>query len=221
MEVLIAFFVFSLVITLLFGSYTGILHSISTTQELVEEYQGVKNAMERIQLDLDSALIAGAATYKVPDMDAPPDPWRIKGEKENIDGLDFMRLRFASLAHVDLAGDGASGGIAEIVYYVTRDNAGEGYVLRRRDQLFEDLYGKKEIKGDPVLLTGVRSFTVKFLDEEDEWQDAWDSDTDDQGYGTPKAIALTVEEGGPDVRQGEGSRFSTTIRLPMHRAPKK
>ncbi|MFP4475289.1 MAG: prepilin-type N-terminal cleavage/methylation domain-containing protein [Desulfatibacillaceae bacterium] len=220
-EVLVAMFIFSLVVGLLFGAYSGILASVEGTNKLVRRYEGVKNCMERIQLDLDSVQVRPKTTYTPPDFDDPPDPWRLVAERENVQGLDFTRLRFASLAHVNLTDDDTSGGIAEIVYYVTPDPAGKGFVLRRRDTLFAPLFEEidEDYRLDPILVEGVRDVSFKFLNDADEWVDEWDSDADSYEHATPKAVAVMVEIGGPTTGRGEGDRFETAVRLPLVREP--
>lgn len=224
MEVLVAFFVFGLVVSLLFGSYTGILRNVEGTTDVVDRLAGVKNCMDRIQLDLDSVRVKPKGLYEPPEFDGPPDPWRFEGRTENVGGMDFARLRFVSEAHVDLAGTGKTGGIAEIMYYVTADPAGDGYVLRRRDVVFAPLFEEEdaleETGADPILLEDVRGLSFRFLDGEDEWRAEWDSDSEYFRYQTPKAVAVMLEVGPPETRQGEGTRYETAVRLPLVREPK-
>jgi len=88
----------------------------------------------------------------------------------------------------------------------------EALQLKRADNLFP--YPEFEEKGsDPALCKYVKSLSFKFYDKDGIEFDVWDSDSDEFGYATPKAIAIKLEL----ANKTASHTFETMVSLPVSR----
>ena len=114
LEILIAIFIFAIIITTVFASYRMVFSNTDTINKDITSYEMARNCLNRMIMDLQSVHVSLPPGYMAPDFDDPPDPFRIVGEATNIKGSDFPWLRFTSLAHLPL-GKSRPSGIVEIV----------------------------------------------------------------------------------------------------------
>ena len=210
LEILIAIFIFGIIVTTIFGSYRLIFSDTDVIHKDMMSYAMARIYLNRMILDLQSVHLRLPPDYAPPDFADPPDPFRIVGETSDIEGSSFPRLRFASPAHLPL-GENKPGGIAEIVYYV--QPAGESkYILKRSDNLYPFL-GFQEKTNDPILCENIKTLTIKYYDQEGAEYELWNSDSEIYGYATPKAIEIKLE-----LDTGSGSLpFATMVTLPVRR----
>lgn len=212
-EIMIAIVIFAIIITTIFASYNSLLSGNETSDQGTASYEMAKNCLNRIIFDLESIHLTLPPAYSPPVLGEPPELYRIVGEVFDIQGVSFPRLRFTSLAHIAFGGQ-TEKGIAEIVYYVVASDE-EGYVLKRKDNLYP--YETFEEKaGDPVLCTGIKSLTFKYYDQDGTAYDSWDSDDEDFGYSTPKAMDINLEL----IQNSDSLGFKTMVTLPVYRKKK-
>jgi general secretion pathway protein J len=210
MEVLVATAILAVVVTAILASFNSVFSTTEALDESSDIYEMAKNCLKRMVFDLESIHIAQRPMYKPPELDQPPDPYRIVATTKDIGGTGFAQIRFASKAHVRLE-QSPREGIAEIIYYVQSKDEGH-LVLKRADNLypFPDF---KEKGSDPVLSKYVKSLAFKFYDQEGSEYDVWDSDSDEFGYATPKVIAIRLELANKSASQ----TFETRVLLPLLR----
>ncbi|MFZ0241715.1 MAG: type II secretion system protein GspJ [Desulfobacterales bacterium] len=214
LEILIAIFIFAVVITTVFGSFNFVFGKIGIIEESKVTYEMAKDCLNRMSVDLASAYFLPTPAYKPPKQDSVPDPFRLEGKVSNAAGADFGQLRFTAMAHLPLQQHPADG-VAEIIYYVTLDRDGKA-VLRRSDRLdFSE--PRDQLTGDPVLCENVKSLTFTYLDSENDEKDTWDSDSAEVGYATPRAVRIRLEIGTEENFQP----FETTVLFPQYRQPLK
>ena len=213
LEIMIAIFIFAIIVTTVFTSYTSLLSGNETSDQGTASYEMAKNCLNQMIVDLESIHLTLPPGYSPPVLGEPPELYRIVGEIFDIQGVSFPRLRFTSMAHISFGGK-TERGIAEIVYYVKASGDGS-YVLKRADNLYPyEMF--EENAGDPVLCTDVKSLTFKFYDQDETAYDLWDSDDEDFGYSTPKAIDINLE-----LDESSGSLwFKTMVKLPLYRKKK-
>jgi len=200
-EILIAMFIFSIIVTTIFGSFTAIFSNADALQEGIDTYEMANTCLNRMITDIRESYIS-AADYKKPGAgaDEEPDNYRVVGDVSYAGSKSFSRLRFTSRAHVSLE-KSTQGGIAEIVYYVHQTKIGDEdiYLLKRADSLYpyERFKGNTfEEKGaDPVLCEGVKSLEFKFYDDEGTEYDTWNSESEESKYATPRAVKIKLEIG--------------------------
>ncbi len=214
-EILLAFFIFGIVLTTVFASYSAVTSTTSVIYDSIAVYESAKNCLARMLLDLESLHAATYPAYSPPDIDDDPDPYRIIGDKSAVS--DFSRLRFTSYANLPLEGDKRTG-IAEIVYYVhTKD---EKHTLRRSDSLFPDYRfhtTEFEEKGsDPILLENIKSLKFIFFDDEGVEYESWDSDSEEYEYATPRAVKIELEIGDETT----SLFFETMVHFEVYRSKK-
>lgn len=213
LEILIAIFIFAIIVTTIFVSTSALLSGNETTDQGTAVYEMAKSCLDRMMVDLESIHLSLAPGYSAPGLGDPPELYRIVGEMFDVQGVEFPRLRFTSLAHVSF-GEKRQKGIAEIVYYVQATDAGH-YVLKRADNLYP--YPEFEEKAkDPILCMDLKSLVFKYYDQEGTAYDLWDSDNDDFSFSTPRAIGIKIE-----LARGPGSQsFETMVTLPVYREEK-
>jgi len=212
-EILVTLAIFAIIATTIFGSFNMVFTSSEPIYEAIADYEMAKNCLNRMILDLQSIHVAMPPVYTRPDIDDPPDHYRIAGDKTYSGSDSFARLRFTSLSHISF-GENSQGGIAQIVYYVQESDE-RLYVLRRSDSLYP-YKPVEEIANDPILCERIKSLTFTYYDNEDSPFEIWDSDSEDFGYATPRSIGIALELGNdPDPRL-----FETMVTLPVRRDKK-
>lgn len=210
LEILIALFIFSVVVTTIFGSYNFIFSTTDTLDSGIAVYEPARNSLNRMTTDLQAAYVPFPPAYTPPGLDASPDIYRFSGGMDTVGGTSFSRLRFTSLAHVAFEKNRQEG-IAEIVYYVQPGDNGT-FILRRSDTLYP--YKPFQEKGtDPVLCENLKSLKFTYYDAEGADTDHWDSDSDEFKYATPRAVGIQLELGNGTSSQ----QFTTLVTLPVYR----
>ncbi len=206
-EVLVALFIFSIVVTLVFASFREIAFSARIVKDSSEDYEMLNNCLIRMTSDLESVFVHQKPGYIEPGFDSDPDPYRFEGSGEATGDTVFPIIRFTSLAHLPINRDKRQG-IAEIVYYVDSTEDGE-YLLRRSDRIsFEKEFEKS--KTHPVLCRHIKKMGVKYFDLEGEAYDDWDSESEEYGFATPAHIAVTIKAGKGEQIVTFGTRFALT-----------
>ncbi|GAB6097751.1 hypothetical protein JCM14469_40050 [Desulfatiferula olefinivorans] len=189
-EVLIAIFIFTLVVSVVFTSFREIAFSAAMINQGGDVDEMAYGAMGIMQRDLEALFVVQKPGYSPPGFGDDPDPYRFDGGTEPLGGTLFPQLRFTSLSHLPVNRD-QRGGIAEVVYYM--DESREyGWVLRRSDRIFfSEAFEKR--RSDPVLLRRIKALTFTYVDEDGTEHDSWDSDSDEVGYATPSAVVIRME----------------------------
>lgn len=189
-EILIAIFLFSLVVTIVFASFHQISVSAGIIGKSGDAMKMAHSCIDRMTSDLEAIYIKQKPGYVKPEFDSKPDPYRVEGGTDMTETIVFPKIRFTSRNHLPIDRDMREG-IAEIVYYVRGTEEG-GFVLKRSDRIsFEEDF---EATGkDPVLCKNLKSMTVNYIDEEGDEHDDWDSESDEFGYATPSAVNIRFE----------------------------
>ncbi|MEN8243518.1 MAG: prepilin-type N-terminal cleavage/methylation domain-containing protein [Thermodesulfobacteriota bacterium] len=207
-EVLIAIFIFSIIVTTVFASHRSVFVSAPIVESNIDLYEMSGTCLGRMAQDLRAIYIAQPPAYQKPEFDADPDPHRVVGAAD--EGGSTPRLRFASLAHLPLE-QSSREGVAQIVYYETP--VGEDtFRLRRADSLYPFPAFEADER-DPVLCEMVKRLEITFLDQEGNEYEYWDSESDEFDYATPVAINFMIEL----VKDGSTSVFETRVSLPVVR----
>jgi len=210
-EIMIAIFVFSIIVTILFSSHNLVLSNTGSITDAMDAVEIAKNCIDRMVADLESIYLSLPPSYAPPGIDSPPDPYRVVGDRTDVNLVEYDRLRFTSSAHLPFGFAPAVDGIAEIVYYAMEDEDGN-VVLRRADNLypFEEF---EERASDPALCSDLRSLKFTYYDDEGAEQEYWDSESPDYKYATPRAIGIALEIGDPKAPY----RYETKVYFPIFR----
>jgi general secretion pathway protein J len=210
LEVIITVFIFSIVLSTLFVSFNTILSTADAIDTDASSYEMGKNCLDRMIIDLTAVHVTRPPTYRVPDIDDPPEPYRFTGDSSQAGDETFGRLRFTALSHLPFE-NRLVDGIAEISYYV-QETEEETYVLKRQDNL-EPYPSFEEKYTDPILCRNIRSFTFTYFDAEGEAFENWDSEDEAYDRATPVAVKIALTFG-DENRQ---LVFETTVSLPVFR----
>lgn len=215
-EILLAMFIFAIVVTTIFGSYRTVASSFEALDEGMITYEMAATCMGRMVTDIESTFVAQAPLWRKPGIGDSDDPFRVVGE-DVFGDASLPMLRFTSFAHVPQGGDTRQG-IAEIVYYVTTEEAEDERfnVLRRADRLPPYPEEFSPDRGDPVLCERVKSFVLTYYDEEGETKEDWDSTEQSRKYATPRAVKVRLEIGDETTSHV----FESLISFPVWRAAK-
>ena len=215
MEILIAMFIFAIVMTTIFGTFNGVISRTEAIKNGMGGFEMARTCLNRISSDLNAIYIEQKPLYHPPDFDDPPDPYRVFGKETFAGNKNFTQLRFASTEHLSMT-KSIENGIAEIVYYVVEQGYPESeFVLKRSDVLYpnDEDYEFEEKESDPVLCEDIEEFTVIFFDNEENEYEKWDSDSDFLKYATPYALKIKLK-----IKSNDGSYFfDTKIALPVFR----
>jgi general secretion pathway protein J len=207
MEILVAIFIFALLITTIFGSFRVVFSSADAVGSDVAVFASARTCLGRIETDLTALVVSDYPRYAKPEFNDPEDPYRLVGDATDLAGSSFGRLQFASLAHLPINRDSRQG-VCRIVYYADQ-LADESLVLRRADQVFP-FPEFQESEDDPILCDNLIALELAYVDAEGVSSDRWDSESADNDYATPSAIEVRLTVGRPD----RPMTFST--RIPLH-----
>jgi general secretion pathway protein J len=156
LEVLIAIFILAIIMTIVFGSFTGIVVSSSEAERKIDLYQTARSLM-----DIFSADIRGIFPQPAED-----EGYFFKASLDETVGMDTVpRLDFIT-THSLLIGLEKNPFLSEVTYTLRKDPRSELYTLIRRSESppsypFEE--GGKEI---PLCRT-IESFNIQLITDEE------------------------------------------------------
>ena len=212
MEILIAMFIFAVVLSTIYTSYTGTFRIVNETESQADIYGMARVALERMQEDLESAYILKGAKTPKSDEDSAQ---AFVGENKEIKGRSADPLRFTSRAHLVFSEQEQASGTAEIAYYVQEDDEGEGFVLYRSDmRAFQEI--PEERTGGLVLCDSLVSVDFTYYDDEGEVHDNWPSKSDEFEDKIPNMVSVVLEfKNSADPERPYS--FMTSVALPLSR----
>ncbi len=207
LEIMVAIFIFAVVITTVFGSFRVVFSSADTVGGDVAIFESARTSLGRMAADLGGLVVSDYPRYTKPAFNDPQDPYRLVGDTTDLSGSSFCRLRFASLAHLAMNRDRRQG-VCRIVYYVDQ-RPDETLVLRRADHLYPFPEFEESVD-DPILCENILALEFAYLGAEDETSDRWDSESADTDYATPRSVEIRLTVGTPSRPK------PFTTRVPLH-----
>jgi len=213
LEILIAMFIFAVVLTTIFTSYTGTFRIIEETESQADIYAMARAVMIRIQEDLESIHIKKRDASKTEGSSV--ERAIFLGESKKINGRDADNLRFLSRAHLIFDETDETPGIAEISYYVSENETEENLTLYRADRP-ELEAPQEEGTGGLMLCDGLYSVNITYHDADGEIHETWDSSEDESKNTLPKMVSILLEF--ENTKNAEKPhKFMTRVALPMAR----
>jgi general secretion pathway protein J len=212
LEILIAIFIFALIISAVFTAYRGTFNIIDETESQEDIYQMARIALERITGDLASAYFPEATQTGKADQ-ADSEPILFHGEKSGIGDLRCGELRFLSLAHLDFSDEKCLAEPAEIAYYGATGSE-EGVLDLYRSDTSLARERPESGTGGLLLCKGLSSIDFIYCDAEGEPHEDWDSDEGFSKGKLPSRVSIMMEF--PNPKDPERPyRFMTGIAIPM------
>ncbi len=197
-EILIAIFIFSIIIFALFSSFNAFLISSKSIKENIIQIEKIQDVFKRISLDLELLYVLQTPRYEKPGFDSEPDPYRLIGEQVNIGQNVISSMSFTSCAHAITDLDQRAG-VARIAYYL-RENQNNSYDLFRSDSL-HPFPEEQESCLDPVLCKNISGFEIVYRDINGDEHSFWDSDAKEFNYTFPENISLKISFGTQENRK--------------------
>lgn len=214
MEILLAMLIFTIVVSMLYLSYTGTVRNIEEVESQSDVYGMARIALERMIDDLESAYVSpwsqNAKSQKV-DILATG----FIGEDSEVNGRSADTLRFQARAHMDFDTEVDDNRATEITYYVTENEEGGSFTLYRSDTPQFEERPAEGVWG-LVLCDDVYSINFTYQDENGQVYDTWDSTKEELKGKLPVMVSielLFINRSDPESYL----RFKTGVAIPMAR----
>jgi len=215
-EILIAIFIFAVVLTTIYTSYTGTFRVVDETESQAEIYRMARITMERMLEDLEAAYVS-KREGKTTSEENPLQYFQFVGEDQEIKGRCADTLRFISRAYLNLSRDDEDTGKTEIGYYVKENEEGEDFILYRSDRpIFVEGFLFEEDSDGLILCEGLVSVNFTYYEEEGEALENWDSTSEEHKNTIPRMVSILLEFVNP-LNSETPLRFMTSVSLPIER----
>lgn len=207
-ELLIAIFIFAIVISSVYGSYRATFTTVDGAEGRLQMSAGASIVLERIADDL-TAIVAGPGGY-------------FQGEKQEYYGHRGDSLTFISTAHLALSRDELFSGRNLIAYTVEPDEESGLLQLYRADtRLVPGVDVADDEQRKHVICTGLQEVRFTYLDEngseEDEWQEneqLTGSEGTEQEPILPRLVYMELKFA-DSMESDRGTVFRTAAALPQ------
>ncbi len=213
LEILVTLFIFGIILSVIFSTYTGGLSLMEETESRSRIYAMARIALQRIHQDLEACYATRSGT--APSTQEEKDALLFVGEDRDINGRPADTLRFLSLSHLLFDEEEENPGIGEITFFVREKDEEKGLLLYRSDKgLFSERV--EEEKRGHILCEGLYSVDLTYCDSSGELYQNWDSTQGEFKGKLPARIIIALEF--LDETQPETPlRFITAVALPLAR----
>jgi len=212
LEILIALFIFAIVLSTIYSSYVGTSRIVNETEYQADIYSMARITLDRMHEDLESVYVSQNPEPAESDEDNITGSDFV-GDDTEIDGRDADSLRFLSRAHIIFSEKDQPSGTARIEYYVKQIEEESSFVLHRSDTPELD-DPPSQGTGGLVLCEKLLSIDFTYYDEEGEEYDNWDSTAEAFEGKIPSMVSILLEfENKLDAETPY--KFLTTVTIPM------
>jgi general secretion pathway protein J len=215
LEILLAMFIFAIVLSTLYTAYTGTFRNVDETESQADIYRMARIALERMAEDLESSYIPPLA------VGAETETKTLKsaafvGETTQISDRNADTLLFFSRAHLVFDEEEVDTTVARIAYDVRQSEVDEEVFLLYRSDTpgFEE--GPEQGTGGLLLCDGLHAVSFTYYDDEGREYDRWDSTNEEFKDRLPVMVSIVLEF--VDKRNPEAPlKFVSGVVLPMAR----
>lgn len=213
LEILIAVFIFALIVSAIFTAYRGTFNVIEDTESQEDIYHMARVALERIIGDLEAAYSPESARNREADR-ATSEPVLFQGGTREINDLRCSELRFLSLAHLSFSDERPLAQPAEIAYYGAAAGI-DGTVLDlyRSDTLLTHERAEPET-GGLLLCKGLSTVDILYYDADGNPSESWNSVEGASEGKLPSRVSVRLEFPNPTDPE-RPLRFMTGVAIPM------
>jgi len=192
-EILIAIFIFALVISTIYASYTGTFRIVGQAESQSEIYHMARVTLERIIEDLES-IYSSDNTNPQEAKENIYDYNLFIGENRDIEGRPADMLSFISTANVDLGGRGKHYGVTKLSYHAEKDTEDDTLMLYRSERpIFEREAGFTEENKGLIICEKLVSINFTYYSGKDEEIEEWDSTSGALKGKMPIRVSITLE----------------------------
>lgn len=215
LEVLLAIFIFSVVITAVYGSYRTTFRNIRTTEVEAEQAEQARIILERLTVDLES-IYSGEGGF-------------LRGQQEDVNDARGDSLSFTSTAHLVFHRSAQEFGLTTLSYSASPDERTGAMKLYRMDKPMTPggADGGDEGEQGELLGEGIASFAVSYADGEGGEEDSWESEREKEEETGEEALPVMPRLVRIELRMarspddGEGILYRTAVAIPGARVVEK
>jgi general secretion pathway protein J len=213
-EILLAFFIFSILFITIYTSYSGSFKTINMTESRMELYRKAAIVLVRISEDLQATYISSLP----PDSFGQPAEYtRFLGEDTVINGRDANSVSFFSRIP-PLFGDEDKTVSGQLLSYtVIQGSEEDEFVLLRSES--PEFIDETEENNGLILSDGLQVITFTYFDDDGEPHESWDSDSDEFRGRLPRMVTVSLEflnYENPDAPL----KIFTSVAIPVNYMPK-
>ena len=213
LEVLVAVFIMSLVITFAFQAYRGIAEAYTRVTEVTSRDRSARILLDRIERELTGTVLV----QREEGADPLKHPYFFLAEPTAIADSTGFELRFITQTPLRSPGSPPAA-LGLVTYAAAPSQTGPGFSLLRQEEPVPAFLAK-DVKWDKpqTVADNVASFTVNFGGDVDPGTQGWDSTSEAQLDALPEAleIAVSLWETGPDGEPFPGLEFTRVVHLPV------
>lgn len=191
LEILIAIFMLALVVSAVFGAFSGTFKVVNETEAQEEIYATARVALERISEDLASVYGGGLSNEEKFTADANRQRPLFVGEDHQLNEQSADTLRFLSWAHLAFKAGRQPGGPAQINYY-TRYREETGDLALYRSDTLDYLEAPEADQGGLLLCEGLKWLDFIYYDKEGGAHKSWDTTEGGGKTVLPSRVEITV-----------------------------
>ena len=191
LEILIAIFMLALVVSAVFGAFSGTFKVVNETEVQEEIYATARVALERISEDLASVCGGSLSKGEQPQTGATRQRFLFVGEDHQVDDKNADTLRFLSSAHLSFKAGHQVEGPAEIRYYTEYREETDDLALYRSDTL-DYLEGPENGQGGLLLCEGLKWLDFIYYDRDGEAHNTWDTTQSSGMAQLPSRVEITL-----------------------------
>lgn len=213
LEVLLAFFIFSILFITIYTSYSSSFRTIDMTESRMELYRKAAIALERISEDLQSSYISVLPPNS---FGQPAGYTQFLGEDTEINGKEADVLSFFSripplFREEDVTVSG------QLLSYTVIEGSEENelVLLRSENPEFSD---ETEQSEGLVLSDGLLSVNFVYFDDQGQSHESWDSESEEFGGTLPRMVSVTLEFLNYENPEAP-MKFTTSVALPVNYNP--
>jgi len=190
LEILLAIFILTLVVSAVFGAFSGTFKVVNETETQEEIYMAARVALERISEDLAFVYGGVLSKEKQPVTDTPKRPIFV-GEDHEVDGKSADTLRFLSYAHLSFKSGRQAEGPAEISYYTQYQEKTRDLTLFRSDTL-DYLESLENEQGGLLLCEGLKWLDFIYYDKNGDPHKTWEAKESGGKAALPSRVEISI-----------------------------
>jgi len=210
LEVLLAFFIFSILFITIYSSYSGSFKTITMTEARMELYRKAAIALERISEDIQASYVS------VPSQEGhgkPAEYTRFFGENNDITGREADTLQFFTRMPPLFDDEMKTASSGRVVSYDVEQGSSEDdlVLLRFENPEFAD---EPEERAGLILCDSLRAINFTYFDADGAAHDSWDSDSEEYDSYLPRMVTIALEFLNFENPE-HPFKFTTSVILPL------
>jgi prepilin-type N-terminal cleavage/methylation domain-containing protein len=213
LEVLLAFFIFSILFITIYSSYSGSFKTINMTENRMALYRKAAITLERISEDLQASYISVLPQNSFGE---PAGYTQFQGTDNEVNGQDADSLNFFSRLQPLFSNEEEEVSGLLVSYSVILGNEEDELVLLRSES--PEFMDEAEAREGLVVTDGLQAINITYLDDDGERHESWDSDSDEFRDRLPRMVSIALEfvnYENPDAP----FRIMTSVSLPVNNMP--